>query len=112
LPAQDLYRYKEKYLMIQNPKARPQPYLENISISQLPYSFLCNHAIQPAELLPERKLLVCLHSYPLLFCMNLSLKVPVTLQAELSCGTQKGKAPSSDTFGQSICSTHSHIWHV
>ena len=80
--------------MIQNPKARPQPYLENISISQLPYGFLCNHVAQPAELLPERKLLVYLHSYPLLSCMNVSLKVPVTLQAELSCSTQKEKAPT------------------
>lgn len=52
--------------MMQNLKARPQPYLENISISQFPYSFLCNHIMQPAELLPERKLLAYLHSYPLL----------------------------------------------
>lgn len=98
--------------MILNPKARPQPYLENISMSQLPYSFLCNHVMQPAELLPERKLLAYIHSYPLLSCMNVSLKVPVTLQVELSCSMQKEKAPTLDTFGQSICSIHSHIWHV
>lgn len=83
-----------------------------MNISQLPYSFLHNHVMQPAELLSERKLLAYLHSYPLLSCVNVSLEVPATLQAELSCSTQKEKASTSDTSGQSICSTHSHIWHV
>lgn len=54
----------------------------------------------------QRKFLAYLHSYPLLSCVNVSLKVPIMLQAELSCSMQKEKASTSDTFGQS---THSHI---
>lgn len=65
------------------------PTLKTLASHSLSTAFYVIMSCNQQSSQPERKLLAYLHSYHLLSCTEVSLKVPVTLQDELSCSMEK-----------------------